>query len=431
MTEAKPRNRKGSEAAPAQPGSSTGSGAFLILAMCIAEILSMMGAFAFPSLLPKFFSEWHLTNTEAGWINGVYFAGYTVAVPVLAGLTDRLDGRGIYLISAGVSAAATFGFGFWANGFWSALFFRSFCGLGLAGTFIPGLKALVDRLDGSVQARAVAFYTANFSMGLSLSFFASGRIEALWGWRWAFIVAAAGTLLALPLAAIVLRPLPPRPVKKQTEFFLDFRPILRNRTAMAYILAYTAHMWELFAFRSWFVAFLAFSLSLDSSGLGHWQPSSVAAVSGLIAMWANIAGSELALRYGRLKVLTLIMGGSAVFGCILGFTAGMSYTVVSILCVFYCFFVQGDSGTLHTGVVQAADPQRRGATMAFQSLIGFASASISPLVVGMFLDLTGGGKTIESWGLSFIPMAGMVALGPAIIALLTRHPKPVKNKDVF
>ena len=69
--------------------------------------------------------------------------------------------------------------------------------------------------------------------------------------------------------------------------------------------------------------------------------------------------------------------------------------------------------------------------MAFQSLIGFASASISPLVVGMFLDLTGGGKTIESWGLSFIPMAGMVALGPAIIALLTRHPKPVKNKDVF
>ena len=289
----------------------------------------------------------------------------------------------------------------------------------------------MDRLDGSAQARAVAYYTANFSMGLSLSFFASGRLEALWGWRWAFMVAAAGTLLALPLAAVVLRPLPPAPVKKHTEFFLDFRPILRNRTAMAYILAYTTHMWELFAFRSWFVAFLAFSLSLDTSGADHWQPSSVAAFSGLVAMWANIAGSEMALRYGRLKVLTLIMAGSAIFGCFLGFTAGWSYTVVSILCIFYCLFVQGDSGTLHTGVVQAADPRRRGATMAFQSLIGFASASISPLVVGMFLDLTGGGRTVESWGLSFISMAGMVALGPVIIAVLTRRSKPGKTTDAF
>ena len=263
--------------------------------MCIAEILSMMGAFAFPSLLPKFFSEWHLTNTEAGWINGVYFAGYTVAVPVLAGLTDPFGWpRDLSDIRRGQRRGHLW-FRLLGQRFLERLVFSAlFVVWGLAGTFIPGLKALVDRLDGSVQARAVAFYTANFSMGLSLSFFASGRIEALWGWRWAFIVAAAGTLLALPLAAIVLRPLPPRPVKKQTEFFLDFRPILRNRTAMAYILAYTAHMWELFAFRSWFVAFLAFSLSLDSSGLGHWQPSSVAAVSGLIAMWANIAGSELA-----------------------------------------------------------------------------------------------------------------------------------------
>jgi MFS family permease len=121
------------------------------------------------------------------------------------------------------------------------------------------------------------------------------------------------------------------------------------------------------------------------------------------------------------------MGGSAVYGCFLGFGAGLPYPLLAVLCVVYSLLIQGDSGSLHTGVVLAADPERRGATMAFQSLLGFAAASISPLVVGMFLDWTGGGKTINSWGWSFIPMAGMVALGPVFIAILTRTPESEKK----
>ena len=39
---------------------------------------------------------------------------------------------------------------------------------------------------------------------------------------------------------------------------LDFRPVLANRRALAYVLGYGVHCWELFATRSWLVAFLAF-----------------------------------------------------------------------------------------------------------------------------------------------------------------------------
>ncbi|MCH8138313.1 MAG: hypothetical protein IH926_05060 [Proteobacteria bacterium] len=48
----------------------------LIVALCAAEIASMPGVAAFPALLPTFIGEWQLTNTDAGWINGIYFAGY-------------------------------------------------------------------------------------------------------------------------------------------------------------------------------------------------------------------------------------------------------------------------------------------------------------------------------------------------------------------
>lgn len=63
----------------------TRSAAFLVSAMCLAEILNMIGIFAFPALLPEFITLWDLTNTQAGWISGIYFAGYTVSVPVLGG----------------------------------------------------------------------------------------------------------------------------------------------------------------------------------------------------------------------------------------------------------------------------------------------------------------------------------------------------------
>jgi hypothetical protein len=38
---------------------------------------------------------------------------------------------------------------------------------------------------------------------------------------------------------------------------LDFRPVLRNRAALGYILGYGAHCFELYGMRTWIVAFWA------------------------------------------------------------------------------------------------------------------------------------------------------------------------------
>lgn len=394
----------------------------LVTAMCVAEVLTMMGTFAFPALLPDFVEQWSLSNTEAGWLNGVYFAGYTVGVPILASLTDRVDGRRVYLASAAVGALASAGFAGLVGGFWTALVFRTLGGLGLAGTFIPGLKALVDRLEGTAQARAVSFYTATFGLGTSLSFIAAGALGARFGWRWAFASAAAGGCLALVLAAVELPPAPRRTPVGPHARLLDFRPVFRNRAAMAYVLAYAAHTWELFAFRSWIVAFLAFCLEREPAGKTFLTPASVAGLTGLAAMWASIGGGELAFRFPRNRVLAVIMFGSALFASWIGFTSGLPYGVVATLCVLYALWVQGDSAALHMGTVLAAEPERRGTTLALQSLVGFGAASLGPLVVGVVLDLTGGGRTSGSWGAAFLSMGAVVATGPLFLAWLGRVP---------
>ena len=52
---------------------------------------------------------WHITNGEAGWITGLFYAAYTVSVPILVTLTDRVDPRTVYLGGVALTIASHLG----------------------------------------------------------------------------------------------------------------------------------------------------------------------------------------------------------------------------------------------------------------------------------------------------------------------------------
>ena len=111
----------------------------LTAVLVAAEIFGMAGFGSFSALMPVFMPEWSLSDSQAGWINGVFYAGYLGAVPVLTSLTDRIPPRRVYIAASLVTAFASLGFALVAEGFWTALVFRVLAGTGLAGTFMPGL----------------------------------------------------------------------------------------------------------------------------------------------------------------------------------------------------------------------------------------------------------------------------------------------------
>ena len=154
----------------------------LIAVFCVAEIFGMTGAVTFPALLPTFIDTWALSNTDAGWINGIYYAGYLFAVPVLVSLTDRMAPRRVFFLCMAITVLANLGFALAAEGLWTAMAFRLVAGIGLAGTYMPGLKLLGDHLRilaaDKDQSRAVAFYTSSFGIGTSLSYFLAGEVAA-------------------------------------------------------------------------------------------------------------------------------------------------------------------------------------------------------------------------------------------------------------
>src|SRR5262245_63674124 len=95
----------------------------LTVLMCAAETLSMTGFAAFTTLLPMLQGEWRLSNSEAGLISGIFFAGYVAATPVLTSLTDRVDSRRVYLAACLMSCVGAGCFALFAAGLAAALRF--------------------------------------------------------------------------------------------------------------------------------------------------------------------------------------------------------------------------------------------------------------------------------------------------------------------
>ena len=228
------------------------SGRTLVALMALAQLGSLLPHVAVPAVMPShLIPEWGLSYSEAGLMAASYAAGYMLAVPVLTTLTDRIDARWILLVGSLVSGAATILFGLLASGLASAIVLWGLAGIGFAGAYMPGLKALTDRLAPGDNSRSVTLYTSSFSVGVGLSFLVAQLVAERWGWRPAFIVTGIGPA-AMALVAVMLRPVRPPP---RSGPLLDFKPVLRNRAAMGYVLGYGAHCFELYGMRTWIVAF--------------------------------------------------------------------------------------------------------------------------------------------------------------------------------
>ena len=238
-------------------------GRSVIIAMCVGQLGSLLPHVVVPSILAGFLiPEWHLTGAQAGLLAGSGAAGYMLTVPVLATLTDRIDARKILIAGSALSAFGTLLFGVFASGLWSGAFFNAIAGVGFAGAYMPGLKALTDRLTPGDSSRAITLYTSSFSFGVGLSFLVSQLVAEAWGWRAAFLVTAIGPLGMLSVC-LLLRPVKPKPAEGR---LLDFAPVFRNTRAMGFVLGYGAHCFELYGIRTWIVAFWTFVATKDSAG---------------------------------------------------------------------------------------------------------------------------------------------------------------------
>ena len=388
-------------------GAATVRLAVLVIA---AEIFSAVSFASFAVVLPELSLRWHLSSAAGGWISGAYQIGYVLAVPFLVGITDRVPSRLVYVASCLIGAVAAVGFAWGAGGVVSASLYRALAGASLAGTFMPGLRLLTERLSGDARLRVVPYYTASFGIGVSVSFVICGWLAAAYGWPAAFLAGAFGCCGAALLALAATIGWPPDaaavpPPDAGIRHPLDLRPVLANRGVMVYAIAYGGHGWELFALRAWMLPLLVFAWSRSSGtppgdAVAWWTSAIV-----LTGVPASILGAEAALVFGRRRLIGWAAWGSVGLGVLLGLVAGWSFWLVVAVMTAYNVAVAADSGALTTGVVVHAPAGEQGASLAVHSVVGFTGGALGPVAVGVVLDLGGGMTSPLAWGFAVAVMA--------------------------
>lgn len=392
--------------------------------MLAAQILSMLGFATYSALLPELRDAWRLSNSEAGLIGGMFFGGYVVTVTWWTSLTDRVDGRRVYLAGALTAVAGAAGFGLLAEGLWSAILFHALLGAGVAGTYMPGLRLLSDRIEGAAQSRFVAFYTSFFGVGAALSIAISGGVAPVYGWRVAFLACAIGPLAAGLLVWFRMPAAREAPAPASPATLAALRKVFRRRAVVGYILGYTVHSIELFGSRAWMVAFLGYSAGLQAAGASPWSATAIAAAVNLLAVPSSIIGNEIALKIGRLRWILIAMAASGAFGILLGMFASWHWLLVALLLTVHALMVMADSATLTAGLIAAARPEERGATMGVYSLVGFCGGMLGPALFGGALDLAGGATSMAAWIAAYAVIGAGGLLAVPFLRVAARRSNP-------
>ncbi|HXF81674.1 MAG TPA: MFS transporter [bacterium] len=383
-----------------------------LIVLSLAEIATMLTFGSYSGALPVLRAEWRLSASQAGAIFAGQQIGYTVAVLVLSALTDLIGVRRIYLAAAVWNGVFGLLFAALARDFPSALVLRALGGMGLAGTYMPGMRLVVETFPAASRGMAMGLYIGAFSLGTSLSLLLTGALLPL-GWRTVFVVTGLGPLIAAAIAWPIVRDVSaPAPRRR-----IEPARVLRNARALRFIVAYAAHNWELFGMRAWLPAFLT------ALWVQQGIPLTVAAARGatfsslvlLASGTSNALGGWLSDSLGRRRTIVIFLTASAVLSATIGWTAPLGIGVVLTLAVLYGLLVTAESSTLSTAVAESAEPEALGTTMALQSSFGFLVTAISPPLFGAILDATG------AWGWAFASLAAAAALGVLIVA---RPPSP-------
>ena len=395
-----------------------------VVLLCLAEALSMTGFAAYPAFLPLLRETWQFSDTQAGFVGGAFFFGYMLAVPLLSGITDRIDARGVFIFSCLLAAAGTAGFALFADDMLSAALYQALTGAGLAGTYMPGLKALTDRVGGPQLPRFIAFYTATFGIGTSISLLSAGWLGNHMSWQAAISLMAFGPLLAGMILLFGLPAQKPHDAQ-QRSWWPRFGPVLAQREIRPFLFGYAVHCWELFGLRSWMVAFITFAYLASQARQPWLSPTEAAALINLLGLPASILGNEAAGHLGRKRWIGWIMAGSGILCWVAGFAATWPWWLMLGMLTVYSVTVMADSATLTAGLVTATPLAQRGAAMALYSLLGFGAGFVAPMVFGAALDAAGGHSSPWAWGIAY----GSLGVGCMVWAVTMRWQTPSSRQQ--
>lgn len=398
-----------------------------LLLLCLTQLFIMLVFLNYSAVLPELKGAWKMNNTMAGSIFSVYQFGYILSGVLLSTLADRFSIKKIFIISAIWSGSANLLFALFAHDYASAMLLRGLTGIGMGGTYMPGLKMVAERFPSSKRGRAIGIYVGSLVLGASLSLLVTGLLASAAGWRTAFVGCSLAVYTGVLLSFAVFRDYRPHIVSKnRDEGYLG--AVLKNRPAMLMIGGYGAHMWEMYGMRSWLAPFFTAALiryGCCGTKATGWGATASAMIVGIGTISTMVTGS-LSDRIGRTRTVSLVMVASALLSFLFGWLINAPFWIVLLTGLIYGYLIVAESPVFSTGLTELVPPGYLGGAMGLQSLVGYSLAMVSPTVFGWALDVCRGWQPLPGisgeWGAGFATCGAGALAGPVFMYLLRREP---------
>ncbi|HHW44564.1 MAG TPA: MFS transporter [Desulfotomaculum sp.] len=422
-----------------------------VATMSLIQLLVLLPAYCLPAVLPLVEREWGISHSNAGLMVAAFQAGYIAAALVALPLTDRLDARYVMAGGAVLSAITHTLFPLLAGDALSGTFLRALAGAGLGGIYMPGVKII--SLAPQSRGRAVGFYVSSYLLGTSLSFAFTGALTAFMPWKETYLALAGASFPAVILSLWLWRrpggAFLPRdrwqeiraagPAGNQqtgseqgndpadrsgaktvpVEARGPVIPAAQRNLAMALIiLAYAAHMWEMYGLRSWLTPFLT-AVFQERYAPATSLAATCTALAVMLGSPATLAAGWLSDRYGRTATSIVIMLISATCSLTIGWLLGAPLWLLLLVGVVHSLTVTAESPMFSTGLAEIAPREKLGRMMAWQTFAGYALATAAPPFFGLVLDLHPGPA---GWPLAFSSLGLVALLGMGLMIYLRRLP---------
>ncbi len=379
---------------------------------------------AVSAVFPLLEKEFSLSKAQQGMIASSFMVVYAVSGPLAGFVVDRASRR---LLIAG-------GLGFWsliaagtglARSFGGLLAFRAAEGLGESCYFPASMSILSDYHGPRTRSRAMSLHQTSVYVGIAGGGTLAGYLAERAGWRAPFFaLGLVGFVYAIALTRLIVEPirgasegkvvdadLPAPPVR-----FLDnLRAIAETPAAVALMLAFAAANFVTMALVTWLPSFVH-----ERFAMGLMKDNATATLfmqgGSLVGVLLGGALADYAVRRhrgGRMVVqgIGLIVGAPCVL--MVGHAGSLGPLVAGLVAIGLAKGVY--EASIFASVFDVIPPPLRGTTAGMMNTVGWAGASLAPVVVGGIGDRQGLGAAIASTAAVYL-LAGLIALIAARLA---------------
>ena len=209
-------------------------------------VLSRVGAstifMTYPACLFWIQSEWNMSASQAGLLQGAFTAAFAVSLLVSSIKADKHGSRRIFIAANVATAAAALLFALFARDFASAFVLLVILGLAQGGTYTPAIMLVSENTSAEHRGAAVGWVLAGMSAGYVISIVLATYLTSRFSYQMAFLACAALTSLCLPSGWLAVRGVK-ETFQREDEIF-DTRNTAKQRDARLLTIGYVGHCWE-------------------------------------------------------------------------------------------------------------------------------------------------------------------------------------------